>query len=113
MGEKATATDWGYEAQRAAEAHLDACQEAEWEAEELLAAGGDMADAPESPASAPFCNCQTCVVREVLYAAWPVFEASEQEFRGQVETAFAALNSGDVAAARRQLAEALGVDLIG
>lgn len=106
-------TDWGYEAQKAAEAHLAACQEAEYAFEEILMEGGDPADAPESPACAPFCSCETCVVREVLYAAWPVFEASEREFRAQVEAAFASLNIGDVAAARSKLAAALGVELLG
>ena len=28
----------------------------------------------EDPASAPFCGCETCVVREVLYAALPHVE---------------------------------------
>lgn len=62
--------DLGVEAQRAAEAHLEACQEAQWDNDE----GGDM----ESPASAPFCGCDTCVVREVLFAAWDIiFEAAK------------------------------------
>lgn len=52
--------DYGHEAHRAAMAHLDACFEAEFEEE------GD------TPASAPFCGCSDCVVREVLYAAWPI-----------------------------------------
>jgi hypothetical protein len=55
--------------QRAAEAHLAACQEAMWNEEEP-----DPTKWPESPASAPFCGCETCVVREVLYAGWQVFE---------------------------------------
>jgi hypothetical protein len=49
---------------RKAEAHLTACQDA-------------MDDTPfdtrdgevEDPANAPFCGCNTCVVREVLMAA--------------------------------------------
>ena len=53
--------DVGVLAQRAAEDHLAAC----WEALDIM---------EESPASAPFCGCQTCEVREVLYAAWPIFE---------------------------------------
>ena len=52
-------------AQKAAEAHLDACFEAMWAYDE-----GD--DEVESPALAPFCGCQTCIVREVLWAAWPI-----------------------------------------
>lgn len=112
MADTDTATDWGYEAQRAAEKHLAACQEAEWGAEELLGAGGELADTPESPACGPFCGCETCVVREVLHAAWPVFEQSQQEFRSAVEAAFVALNTGDANGAKAQLAAALGVDLI-
>lgn len=64
--------DPGYAAQQAAEAHLDACEEALWAEEELE----DGAELPDSPACAPFCGCQTCVVREVLFAAWPVFTAA-------------------------------------
>ena len=64
--------DFGYEAQRAAEAHLDACMEALDEQEH----GEDV----ESPASAPFDGCDTCCVREVLFAAWPILlEAAKQE----------------------------------
>ncbi len=56
--------DAGQAAHDAAEAHLNAI----WEAET-----GEREDSPES---APFCGCQTCIIREVLHAAWPVFEAS-------------------------------------
>lgn len=58
-----TQRDFGFEAQAAAEAHLCACHEA-------LSADEDGEDI-ESPASAPFCGCETCEVREVLFAAWP------------------------------------------
>lgn len=61
-------TDVGYLAQQAAEKHLAACYDALVEEED------DPEKWPESPASAPFCGCETCVVREVLYAAWPVWE---------------------------------------
>jgi len=56
-------------AQRAAEAHLAACYEALYACEE-----GD--ETAESPACAPFCGCETCVVRETLHAAWPFCEAA-------------------------------------
>lgn len=60
--------DWPLQAQKAAEAHLAACEEAQFAWEEN-------ADSEvESPASAPFCGCNTCVVREVLFAAWPILE---------------------------------------
>lgn len=57
--------DYGYEAQQAAEKHLAAIYAAEEAAEE----GGDEA----WPATAgPWCGCDTCMVRETLYAAWPI-----------------------------------------
>jgi hypothetical protein len=45
--------------QRKAEKHLMAC----WEAE-------DEPTEHDSPAFAPFCGCQTCIVREVLMVCW-------------------------------------------
>jgi hypothetical protein len=63
--------DWGYEAQQAAEAHLAVC--AEWMDyyEE-----GENAEPPEGedPSCAPYDGCDTCLVREVLHAAWPIIE---------------------------------------
>jgi hypothetical protein len=65
--------DYGVLAQRAAEAHLEACEEAlhaiEYESE------ADVDD----PAIGPFCGCTTCVVREVLHAAWPVLQRAFDE----------------------------------
>ena len=48
--------------QRAAEEHLDACAEALFAMDE----GKEV----DSPASAPYCGCETCVVRETLYAGF-------------------------------------------
>ena len=49
--------------QRICEAHLAACQEALWAEEN--------GERPiESPAIGAFCGCDTCVVREVLWAGW-------------------------------------------
>ena len=64
--------DIGIKAQRAAEAHLAACYDAmnQWEEDEYDSS-------IESPASAPFCGCDTCVVREVLWAAWPILEEAQ------------------------------------
>ena len=64
-------SDFGYEAQQAAEKHLDACQDALYaeESEE-----GDAAELWPAELLAPFCGCTTCVVREVLVAAWPILE---------------------------------------
>lgn len=67
--------DYGYEAQQAAEAHLALCWEAFYSQEDD--GEGDDGDEPsESPAIGPFCGCETCVTREILYAAWPLMEAS-------------------------------------
>lgn len=60
--------NYGEEAQRAAEAHLAACNEAMFAYED-----GD--ESVESPAIAPYCGCDTCIVREVLFAAWSVMDA--------------------------------------
>lgn len=63
--------DIGIRAQHAAERHLAACIEAmhEWEENDF----GEITEI-ESPASAPFCGCDTCIVREVLWAAWSIME---------------------------------------
>jgi hypothetical protein len=60
-------SDYGQDAHQAAIAHLAACFEA-LDAEEA----GESVD---SPASAPFCACEDCVVREVLHAAFPILQA--------------------------------------
>jgi hypothetical protein len=60
--------DFGAEAQAAAQAHLAACQEALF----LMEEEGD--ETAESPASAPFCGCEICIVREVLWATWAVLD---------------------------------------
>lgn len=62
-------TDYGARVHAAAEAHLLACTEAEYTAED-----NPDADIP-SPASAPYCGCSTCDVREVLHVAWPMIES--------------------------------------
>lgn len=61
-----TERDYGAEAQRAAEDHLDACFEA-LEREETAEPGEEV----DSPAVGAFCGCQTCCVRETLHASWP------------------------------------------
>jgi hypothetical protein len=64
--------DFGVEAQQAAEAHLAACDDA-------LEAEQDPDAEFEWPMLAgPYCGCPTCVVREVLHAAWPIFEQSRE-----------------------------------
>lgn len=69
-------------AQQAAEKHLRACEDA-------LDIPFDAPDGyePESPACAPFDGCPTCVVREVLFAAWPyVLELAREEVRAAGQT---------------------------
>lgn len=61
--------DPGPAAQAAAEAHLEKVWTAFYEAED-----GDT-DEPQSPESAPFCGCDTCITRETIAGAWPVIEA--------------------------------------
>lgn len=63
-------------AQLAAERHLSACREAYWHEEmcEQDAQCGDNQDCGQSPACAPFDDCDTCIVREVLHAAWPYLQ---------------------------------------
>src|ERR1039458_1412745 len=56
----APSVDVGVRAQRAAEEHLSACEDAMYEED-----NGDSEELPESPACGPFCGCSTCVVREV------------------------------------------------
>ncbi|GLW34486.1 hypothetical protein [Actinoplanes regularis] len=68
--EPTSARDAGWEAHRAALAHLEACSEAMYAAEET----GDLGEA-ESPAVAPYCGCGDCDVRETLAVAWPILLA--------------------------------------
>lgn len=67
--------DYGYEAQQAAEAHLDLCNE--WEEWEENGGEEGSLEAPkgENPAVGPYCGCITCTIREILHAAWPILEA--------------------------------------
>lgn len=67
--------DYGLEAQRKAEAHLNECWAALQEQEDADFAGEwESNGADRWPVTAgPFCGCETCVVREVLFIAWPIF----------------------------------------
>ncbi len=69
--------DYGYEAQQAAEKHLEAI-----EAAEDAADGTDNVAYPET--AGPWCGCTTCTVRETLYAAWPIMlEAARAEIAAE------------------------------
>lgn len=61
--------DWGAQAQRAAEDHIVRVWASFHEEED------GWAEMPPSPAVGPFDGCQTCEVREILYAALPFIEA--------------------------------------
>src|SRR4051794_35435138 len=63
--------DAGVRAQDAAEAHLAACDAAEEAMDEALMAGEPIGEL-DSPACGPYDGCTTCMVRETLFAAWPV-----------------------------------------
>lgn len=67
-------------AQQAAEERLVGCLNA------LYAEDDDQtAPWPEDMAG-PFCGCETCVVREVLHAAWPhMRNLARAEFADQIE----------------------------
>lgn len=67
-----TARDWGKDAHDTAIAHLDRCDA--WLA--YFDEGEPDGERPDfdDPSSAPYCGCQTCLVRETLHAAWPVID---------------------------------------
>ena len=60
--------DYGHLAQKAAEERLEAC--------EVWLDYDPSEPEPEvpNPACGPYCGCTTCMVREVLDAAWPIIE---------------------------------------
>lgn len=61
--------DWSAQAQRAAEDHLTRVWTAFYEEKD------DFSEMLPSPSMGLFCGCQTCEVRETLYAALPFIEA--------------------------------------
>jgi len=81
--------DFGLEAHQAAEAHLHACQAAldyedygDYYADLDEDSDGEDVELPDYPEdmAGPYCGCQTCMVREVLHAAWPILlEAARAE----------------------------------
>ncbi len=89
--------DYGYAAQQVAEAHRQRCEAWMEFCEEH---GYD--DEPEfeqykpdfpDPSSAPYDGCQTCMVREVLHADWPVIDAyAGAEVRAALQTMGARLS---------------------
>lgn len=72
--------DLAQQAQRAAEARLRDVVDRFWAEEE----GAD--DAWEGfEGSAPYCGCDTCLVREILDGAWPILlEAARIEAREEL-----------------------------
>lgn len=71
--------DLGYEAQQAAQKHLDLCDAAVWGDSEDGEDAGDPESWPASPASAPYDGCETCRIRETLHAAWSVLLSARIE----------------------------------
>lgn len=65
--------DYGLLAHQDAIAHLSGC----WDA--LVELDDDPDATVTDPASGPFCGCDTCIVREVLYAAWPIMRSAARE----------------------------------
>ena len=63
--------DWGNEAHQAGIRRLDLCEAWQYYNEGGQDDGELPPDTPD-PSCAPFCGCETCVVREVLDAAWPI-----------------------------------------
>jgi len=70
--------DPGWAAHQAAEKHMAKVWAAFYAEEEAE----DGVDSIESPAIAPFCGCETCVIRETLAAAWPVIEEYFRRLHG-------------------------------
>lgn len=69
---------WERKVQEACETRLEQCMTAYWHREEE-GCGGECKDEPNDPSCAPFDGCDTCVVREILDAAWPFMaEASKK-----------------------------------
>jgi len=69
--------DFGAEAHAAAAAHYEACLAAYMHEEnDGYYDEYPEGDAPEYPEdmAGPFCDCETCMIREVLHAAWPILE---------------------------------------
>jgi len=69
--------DFGIEAQKAAEHHLQNCAEM-LDVEEQWGQGeaeGRKTMWDTEPIG-PYCGCDVCIVREVLYAGWPIAEES-------------------------------------
>lgn len=62
----------------AAEKHLADCREAYWHDEMCDPDQCECCDIPVSPAYAPFDDCNSCIVREVLSAAWPFLQRLAQ-----------------------------------
>jgi hypothetical protein len=90
-------------AQEAAERRLAACTAIlyEDEREEEEEVDGELAN--EQPAG-PYCGCDTCIVREVLDAAWPfMVELARADVSSRAAPLERLLNSGLAEAAKRPL----------
>lgn len=73
--------DLGVVAQRAAEARLRDVTDRYWAEQD----GEDESAWDGFDGIAPYCGCDTCLVREVLFAAWPhMLEAAKLEARDEL-----------------------------
>lgn len=70
---RAPGHDYGYEAQQAAEDHLNLCEE--WQQWEDGEEEGEAEPEKGNPAIGPYCGCTTCMIREILHVAWPIIDA--------------------------------------
>lgn len=69
--EQMTVNDWELQAQARAEAHLEACRDAYYHEDEHEPSE-TCDDCPPQVSVGPYDDCTTCIVREVLDAAWPI-----------------------------------------
>jgi hypothetical protein len=99
IGQITSEAEWELELHRAAVDHLARCREAYYEMEE---GDKDPADI-DDPSFAPFCDCEDCVVREVLMASWVSIEerfgAEAEQLRRELATVQAAYGNASNAAA--------------
>jgi hypothetical protein len=62
--------------QRLGEDHLAACEQALCDNDNL-----PVAEWTESPSVGPYCGCDTCIVREILWVAWEAMLAKAEAAR--------------------------------
>ena len=81
--------DFGLRVQRKAELHVAECEDAM----DRRNMGEEVTD---DPASAPYCGCITCTVREVLYVAYEELLTAAEKDAVRHRDALYAIATGDV-----------------